>query len=72
MDRARQVTILKAVAIVAGIIMLGGVALMWIALGLPDGGSLGAVGTTITIAFVIIAVLSASTIERWRREDRKG
>lgn len=72
MERSRQVAILRAVAIVAGIIMLGGVALVWIALGIPDGGSLGAVGITMTIAFLTIAVVSTSTIERWRRDDRQG
>lgn len=72
MMRSRQIKFLKATAVIAGILMLGGVVLTWIGVAHPDGDALGGAGIAITITFVIIAVLSTSVIERWRRQATKS
>jgi hypothetical protein len=72
MRRARQVTILKVTAALAGAAMLAGVVLTWVSVANPGSEHLGSAGITVIIAFLIIALLCTSVIERWKRQGKQG
>ena len=72
MSRAQQVTLLKVIAVFAGAAMIAGVVLIWVSVANPDSGAMGGAAIAMITAFLVVALLCTSVIERWRRQAKQN